>query len=238
MQVTPVLLSTLLFSGFAGFSLSHAGSTPENRVTVRGTGEIRVAPDMAVLTVEASYTRNTPKEAGAETARAMREILTAARKMVRDTADLRTARLQLNPEYDWNSSRGERKLRGYAASQTLEVTLRDLSRLEDLLDALFQAPLTGLGGPDFRHSRADSLTRAAHALAMKDAAVNARVLCEAAERRCDRLIAARMSGGNGDPVHPMPEARMMMADSKAGMPVQPGLLTFSGSVTAEYRLEE
>ncbi len=229
----PLALTFLAFAGAPGIHAS--GSAPEPRVSVHGTGEIRVAPDMAVLTVEATYSHKTPSEASAEVGKAMAEILRAARKTVRDTADLRTARIQLNPEYDWVD--GKRRFRGYSASQTLEVTVRELARLEGLLEDLFKTPLTGLNGPDFRHSKADSLTRAAHALAVRDAALNAKTLCEAAERTCDQLVSLRMSGGGGGPVYPMAESRMMMADAKAGMPVQPGLLTFTATVTAEYRLE-
>ncbi len=206
------------------------------RLSVSGTGEIRVAPDMAVITVEATFTRGTPREAAAEVRKAMDAALVHIRKAVKDSADLRTARISLNPQYDWND--GKRVFRGYAASQTLEVTVRDLGKIEALLGDLFKTPVTGLNGPEFRHSKADSLQREAGALAVRDAAANAAVLCAAAGKTCDDLVSLR-AGGAGDPQFPVAEfkAVRMSADAAGSMPVQPGTLTFTASVQADYRMK-
>src|SRR5690606_6722746 len=127
--------------------------------------------------------RATPREAAAEVRKAMDAALGHVRKAVKDSSDLRTARISLNPQYDWND--GQRVFRGYAASQTLEVTVRDLAKVETLLGDLFKTSITGLNGPDFRHSKADSLRREAGALAVRDAAEYAAVLCAAAGKTCD-----------------------------------------------------
>src|SRR5690606_15207140 len=61
--------------------------TPPARLSVTGTGEIRAVPDMAVITVEATFTRSTPREAGAEVRKAMDAALVHVRKVVKDSAD-------------------------------------------------------------------------------------------------------------------------------------------------------
>ena len=232
---------TMLFAAFALCASFASAQPPAHmagpRVTVSGEGMVRVAPDMAVITVESNVTRNTPREAAQEARKGIDAALAAARKAVRDTADLRTARVSLTPEYDWRD--GKRVFRGYAAGQTLEITVRDLSKLESLLDELYKSPVTGLQGPEFRHSKADSLRRAASALAVRDARENARVLCEAAGKGCDELAALRMAGAGHAP-QPLPKfeaMRAMAADAGGVMPVQPGVLTFSASVEAEYRMK-
>src|SRR5690606_22287637 len=153
----------LLAGGLVPVSAQPGPSFPPPRVTVTGTGEIRVAPDMAVITVEATFTRPTPREAAAEARKALESALEVARKAVREPSDLRTARVSLNAEYDWTD--GRRVFRGYAASQTLEITVRDLAKLEGLLGDLYATKITGLSGPEFRHANADSLRREAAALA-------------------------------------------------------------------------
>ena len=130
-------LATMAVAG--GFAPAAAQSAaPEARVTVVGTGEVRAVPDMAVLTVESNITRNTPREAAQEARKGIEAALAAARKVVRDTADLRTARVSLTPEYDWRD--GKRVFRGYSAGQTLEITVRDLSKLEGLLTNFTSLP--------------------------------------------------------------------------------------------------
>lgn len=243
-----LLATTVLFGGLtlvaaqpeptAASRRGGAGGsfTPPARLSVTGTGEIRAVPDMAVITVEASFTRATPRDAGAEVRKAMEAALVPVRKAVKDTADVRTARISLHPQYDWVD--GKRVFRGYAASQTLEVTVRDLGKVEALLGELFKTSITGLNGPDFRHSQADSLQREAGARAVRDAAANAAVLCAAAGKTCEDLVSLR-AGGTGGPHVPVAEfkAVRMSADAAGSMPVQPGVLAFTASVEAVYRMK-
>lgn len=207
---------------------------PENRITVTGMGEIRVAPDRAVLIVEASNNDNSPLDAAEDTQKDMGIILVAARQVVQKAGDLRTTRLSINPEYEWVE--GKRKFRGYNATQSLEITLQDPSKIESLLEGMLKAPISTLGNLEFRHSQADSLNREATVLAMRDAGVNARTLCEAVKRSCEELLAARMTGFGGTGPRPMMEYKAMRADA-GGANVQPGVLSFTASVEADYRLK-
>jgi uncharacterized protein YggE len=205
-------------------------------VTVTGTGEVQVAPDIVSVVVEATNNDDSPVDASADTRKAMNAILAAARKSVPNAADLRTTRISINPEYEWVE--GKRKFRGYVASQSLEITLRDVSKIDSLLEHLNKAPLTTLGNLDFRHSKADSLQRAARVLAIRNAAENAKSLCAAAGRSCDVLTGVRMGGADGPVPFPMEfKAMRMAADAGTAMPVQPGTLTFSAMVEADYRLK-
>ena len=207
----------------------------DNRVTATGTGEIRVTPDMALLTAEATFTRKTVKEAADETRKAINAILKAANKSVNGPEDLRTLRLNVNPEYDWVE--GARKFRGYTASQSIEITVRDLSKVEGLTESLFATGMTGLGGLELRHSKADSLRREALTLATRDARENAAKICAAVGRSCGDLLSARMGGSSG-PMLPMvmEQRAAFKSDAGNGVPLQAGVLTFSALVDADFRL--
>jgi uncharacterized protein len=231
MLLTRLFLSAMLLAGIA----SAVAQPPraDNRITVTGSGEIAVEPDMAVITVEAVNRAGSPRGALAGTRKDMNNILAAARKSVRDSVrDLRTTNVAVNPEYEW--AEGKRRFRGYSASQALEVTIRDLALLEAVLEDLARAPVTTMGNLEFRHSKADSLRRAAEILALREAAVAARNLCGAVGRVCEDLLAARVGGAGPAP---MPEMRMMRMAADAGATVQPGVLTFAAAVEADYRIE-
>jgi uncharacterized protein YggE len=235
------VLATLL-AGSAVLAQTDAPPPPAHggmggKVTVSGRGDVQAAPDMLTLVVEAANNDDSPADASADTRKAMNGILAAARKSVANPNDLRTTRISINPEYEWVE--GKRKFRGYVASQSLEITLRDLSRLDSLLEHVNKTSFTSMGNLEFRHSKADSLQREARSLAIRDAAVNASSLCAAAGRSCDELLGARagFSGGQGPVPMEFKAARMMSADAGTGMPVQPGQLTFSAEVEADYRLK-
>jgi uncharacterized protein YggE len=240
MRKVPVVYALPFLAAFLSASPAAAQAlsppVPEPRVTVVGAGEVKAAPDMAVITAEASFMRKTVKEAADEARRSMDAILKAARKAARSDDDLRTGRLSVNPEYDWTD--GKRVFRGYTAAQSLEITIRDLSKVASLTEDLFAAPVTSLGGLQLLHSKADSLRREALTLAMRDARDNAATICAAAGRTCGDVVAIRMQGAGGAPA-PMPvfaEARAFKADG-GGAQVEAGLLTFSAAVEADYRLK-
>jgi len=244
------LLSAFVLSlGLAGVSTAlaqtadappppAAGPSAGGRVTVAGFGEIQAAPDVVSIVVEVVKNDGSPVDASADARKAMNTVLAAARRVVPAAADLKTTRISINPEYEWTD--GKRNLRGYVASQSLEITLRELPRLDSLLEYLNKSSFTTLGNLNFSHSKSDSLTREARALAIRNAAENAKSLCAAAGRTCDELTGVRAGGVGGPGPFPMPEfkgARMMAADAGTGMPVQPGQLSFGASVEADYRLK-
>jgi uncharacterized protein YggE len=212
-------------SGFSG-----------GRVTVMGVGEIQAAPDMVSIVVEVVKNDGSPVDASADARKAMNTVLAAARRVVPLANDLKTTRISINPEYEWTD--GKRKFRGYVASQSLEITLRELPRLDSLLEYLNKSQFTSLGNLDFRHSKSDSLQREARVLALRNAADNAKSLCAAAGRSCDELTGVRAGGAMGPGPMPMMEFKAMRADaSGSAMPVQPGSMSFSASVEADYRLK-
>jgi uncharacterized protein YggE len=235
--LSATLLTLTLGAALAAAQTGTAASPLDNRVTASGTGEIRVTPDMALLTAEATFTRKTVKEAADEVRKAMDAILKAARPAVRGAEDLRTTRLTVNPDYEWLST--GRRFKGYTASQSIEITVRDLARVEKLTEALFATPMTGLGGLEMRHSQADSLRREALTLATRDARDNAAKICASVGRSCGDLLSARMAGTSGPVPPPMyaMEARLQKSDAGNGVPLQAGVLTFSAAVEADFRLK-
>ncbi len=225
--------ATVAFSALFAFSLATAQPpAPERRVTAVGVGEIQVSPDMAKVTVEAFRNDGSPIDAAMDTRRDMATIVAAARRLVRDPADLKTTRLAVNPEYEWVE--GKRKFRGYNASQTLEITVRDLSKIDSLLGDLLRSKLSTLGNLEFSHSKAESLRREALLFATRNARDNAAKICEAIGLVCDELLAARMQGAGGQEGAPM---FRMAKDISGGMPVQAGMLTYSATVEADFKVK-
>ena len=209
---------------------------PERHVTAQGVGEITVSPDLAKVSVEVVNNDDSPTDAAVDTRKDMANVVAATRRFVRTPADLKTTRLAINPEYEWVE--GKRKFRGYNATQTLEITVRDLSKIDSLLGDLSRSELTTLGNLEFLHSKADSLRREALTGATLNARSNAAKICEALGVVCDELLAARMSGGGQGPMpfEGAPVFRMAKSDA-SGIPVQAGMLTFSAGVEADFKIK-
>jgi uncharacterized protein YggE len=232
----PMKLSLFVLPALLLVSLAVAQPpAPEPRVTAQGTGDILVAPDMAKFSVESVNNDDSPIDAAKDTRKDMAAILAAARRLVRNPADLRTTRVSINPEYEWVE--GKRKFRGYAASQTLEITVRDLSKLDSLMEDLTRAKITTLGSLEFQHSKADSLRREALAYATQNARLNAAKICEPLGVACNEILGIRMAGTAGPGPMPMFAERMIKSDAASNAPLQAGVLTFSASVEADFKLK-
>ena len=226
--------ATLALSALFLVSLATAQPpAPEKRVTAQGTGEINVAPDMATFSVEVVNNDDSPTDAAIDTRKDMATVLAATRRFVRNPADLKTTRLAINPVYEWVE--GKRKFRGYDASQTVEITVRDLSKIDSLLGDVSRSELSTLGNLEFHHSKADTLTREALLFATRNARDNATRICESVGLVCDEILSVRMQGTGGSEGAPM--MFRMAKDAGNGIPVQPGMLTFRATVEADFKIK-
>ena len=110
--------------------------TPAKVVRVVGTADVKVVPDRAVI--ELGVEKQDPSASVAKQAEdaVARRILAALRSNGVDEKDVQTTYLSLQPQSSY--SKGVRHS-WFVASQTLTVTVRDLKKLDLLLEALIKA---------------------------------------------------------------------------------------------------
>jgi uncharacterized protein YggE len=144
--------AALLVSGCSPSTVaSPSATTPAPRlVSVTSTGTADVVPDAAKasITIETNDPASA-KAAQAAAATAATSVLAALKKAGVDDKDIATQGITVGPVYNYTSDGGQ-TLIGYRATQTLTVTLRDLTSAGATLDAVVAA-----GG---NAARIDSLT--------------------------------------------------------------------------------
>lgn len=207
-----------------------------HEVTTYGYGTLRVVPDVAEWTIDVEFTKPDMAAAMSETQKVMSAVLAACTKAIPDSNDIKTARIYTHKEMAWENNANVFK--GYTASQTVEIKLRDFSKTESLSDELIKAGITSMNGPVFSHSKSDSLRSEANALAMADAKKNAEKMCRAVTLNCEDLISAKTIPSS-EPGTPVPfqgfaKAEAVRMDASADVIVRPGMLTFTSSVEATY----
>ncbi len=92
---------------------------------VSGNAEVKVKPDIAVLTVQASATEKTTSEALDKVNKQINAVLQIIKSSQIREGDYSTSSFNISPDYDY--SNGESILVGQKASQTLTVKIRDLT---------------------------------------------------------------------------------------------------------------
>ena len=107
----------------------------QNLLTVLGKGEISVKPDIVYLSIGAESYAETAKSAQKSNAQKMDKITKLLKETWKiDDKDIKTEQFYVQPNYTYSDDNG-RKVKNYSAYHSLEVTLRDLNKVGDLLDA-------------------------------------------------------------------------------------------------------
>jgi uncharacterized protein YggE len=130
-----LLKIVLMLCVLAGLAMAE-DRLPSKVVRVVGTSEVKVVPDRAVI--EVGVEKQDPSASAAKHAEdaASRRILTTLRGNGIDEKDIQTTFLSLQPQ---SYTRKGVKVSYFVAAQTLTITVRDLPRLDTLLEALIKA---------------------------------------------------------------------------------------------------
>jgi uncharacterized protein YggE len=109
---------------------------PPKVVRVVGTAEVKVVPDRAVI--EIGVEKQDPNASVAKHAEdaAARRILSALRGNGIDDKDIQTTFLSLQPQ---SYTRKGVRISYFVAAQTMTITVRDLAKLDTLLESLIKA---------------------------------------------------------------------------------------------------
>ena len=187
-------------------------------VIAAGEGVIKRAPDQAFVTVAAEARSRQPREAQAQNAKvatAIRDRL-AAFNLPPDA--IRTLSLDMQPQFDWAD--GKQTLRGYLASNVIEVRLDDVARVGDVVDAVIAAGAARVTGVRFTLRDLAGAEQEALKLASAAALARARAMAEGVGRAVDRVVRLDETGSDVMPP-PRPVAMMRMSAEAADAPATP-----------------
>jgi uncharacterized protein len=229
----PLLASTLLLVGLPG--IGHAQDDMRSTIGVVGEGRVLVQPDVAHVSLGVESTALTLSEAQADAATRMQAVVDAllAQGVARD--DIRTSRLGVNPVYD---NRDASQLRGYRATNSAQVTVRDLGRVGTIVDAVTTAGANRVDGISFAVDNPEPPKDQARALALANARAKAEQLASLAGVR----IVGLKSIVEADPaVRPVATTREAAAPAALASalppPVEPGTQEVRTQVSVVYLVE-
>ena len=203
------------------------------RIVVGGTGRVSVEPDVADLRLGVAVARPTVDTARAIAAETMAAILAAVADAGVHRRDVRTTLLSVHPRYDYRENQPP-VLTGYELAKVVEVTVRDLARLGDVVDGTLHAGATSMDGLSFRMADPAPAEREARLRAMAAARARADVLAEAAGLEITG-VSDIVEGGLPSPPEPRYKAARMMIAEEASTPLEAGSMEIAVSVTVTYR---
>ena len=155
--------------------------TSERFVVVGGEGSVAATPDFARVTLGVTTAGKEAGEAMAANARSVSAVLAAIKAEGVAAADLQTTGLSVSPIYA-NPAPGQQgapSITGYNVSNTVAVTIRDMSRLGPLLDKAIEAGANTMYGVAFGQNNLSALLDKARPLAVADARRKAEIFAKA-----------------------------------------------------------
>ncbi|HEY2915602.1 MAG TPA: SIMPL domain-containing protein [Candidatus Limnocylindrales bacterium] len=157
-----------------------APTADEHTISVTGTGKVTLSPDTADLRLGVLVTAASVKDARNQAADAMSRVIAALKGLGISDADIKTSWVSLQPTYDYQSGANPPHITGYQFSNSVAVTLHDLAKVGDAIDAALAAGATSLDGVSFRVADEAGAEAQAREAAMTEARAKAQTLASAA----------------------------------------------------------
>ena len=170
-----LLVAALVF--LLGGPYEAASTTEEVTVTVQGRGSLRVTPDLALLYMGVEVTAPTAQEAAQENARIMQAVLEKLSSYNIPKDQIKTTWFSLWRVTEYQA--GEQKFKGFRVSHTLEVPVRDIPKMGEILDAAVGAGVNVVNNVTFSVQDPKKTYQRALLQAVKDAHSKAEALAQA-----------------------------------------------------------
>ncbi len=212
-----------------------------NTITVTGKGEVMAKPDIATISFGVIEEGMDVAKAQEASAIKMNKIIDTIKSSGVEDKDIKTTNYSIYPRYDYlrvnYTYGGKQVLAGYDVSQTVQVKIRDLTKIGEILSAVGDS-VTNVSGPNFSIDEEDTIKAQAKEEAIKNAREEAKKLAKSLGVRLVRITS--FSEGGVYPVYYGMEKSMTAgiggADAIAPeIPVGENTITSNVTITYEIR---
>lgn len=202
-------------------------ASAQSLITASGSGQVQVAPDIAVINLGVSAMGEDVSETMDQVNVRLNNVRGALKDDGVQPEDIAVSDLYMYPQYDYNSI--QETIRGYTVSHQVSVTVRDVEKLGELIDVAIAAGANELNGVSFESSKADEAYEQALAQAVGNARRHAQIMAQAEGLTLGELMELNEGGNTG-------HTAKALADSAgaASTQVDIGWMTVAAVVTAVF----
>jgi uncharacterized protein YggE len=208
--------------------------TMERTITVSATGAATAVPDAARIQTGVVFEAATAREALSGNNAAMAKLIAGLKDNGIEAKDIQTSSFNLNPRYTNPRDGQPAVIDGYQASNQVEVHVRDLDKLGEVLDRIVTLGANQMNGIVFEVSAAETLRDAARKDAIANARRRAELFAAAAGAKVGRVVQIA-EGAGGEPRPYFRAGRV--ASAMEAVPVERGTQSLEANVTVTWELE-
>lgn len=225
-QILVILLTTTMMT-----TAQTNKAEPQPLISVTGEGIVTVTPDEVSINVRVENTGKDATLIKQENDRTVSKVLAFIKKMGIKDKDVKTQYIRLNKNYDYNS-----KTYNYSANQSISITLKDLSKYEDLMNGLLQSGINRVDGVSFSASNEDKLKSEARKKAVENAKTKAEEYAGVLNQSVGKAFSISEFEQTNYP-QPIMYKSAMESDASGGQqPIAPGEIQIKATVNISFVL--
>ncbi len=155
----------------------------KNTISVSETGEVYAKPDLALVELSVITEKASVSEAMSENTELMNNVIDVVKEEGVEEKDLKTVSFNLYPRYDYLDSyiyppSGKRVLTSYEIRQTLEVKIRDLNKIGQIIQSATETGANQVGHLQLTIDNEEELKSKARENAIEKAKAKAEKMAE------------------------------------------------------------
>ena len=233
MKFKVIALAALM--GISGMA-AQANELPDGpHIVTSGTASVDAVPDIATLAIEVNVAAKDAATAKKQADERVAQYISFLELNQIAKKDISSANLRTQPDYDYQDCKSI--LKGYRAVRTVEVTLRQLDKLNSLLDGALKAGLNEIRSVSLGVAQPDAYKDKARKAAIDNAIHQAQELANGFNRKLGPVYSVRYHVSN---YQPSPMVRMMKADAapvSAQETYEQAAIQFDDQVDVIFQLE-
>jgi uncharacterized protein YggE len=202
-------------------------------LSVSGQAKVSASPDIAYINLGVISEDKDAKVAQRANAAAMEKVVASIKANGIKVEDIKTVNYSINPKYNYNQKDGTSTIIGYSVNNSVSVTVRDLSKTGNIIDAASDSGVNLSSSISFGLSNYEKFYNDALKNAVLAAKKKAGTMAEALGVTLKGPLSVS-EGGGYSPLQNYVSYDMKAESAGAVTPVQSGSLEITANVNAVY----
>lgn len=169
-----LVLCLFTLTGVPSLHAEDRTTQPPRLITVTGDAEVKIAPDEVILILGVETWNQDIQVAKSQNDERIKKVVALTREYGIEPKHVQTDQINVEPRYRDGYTKAD--FIGYFVRNTIVITLKDITRFEDLYTAALGAGITHVQGIQFRTTALRQYRDQARALAIKAAQEKASAL--------------------------------------------------------------
>lgn len=200
-------------------------------INIQGTGSVAGTPDLATVNTGVVTQAETADVALSDNNKQFENVLSVLKEKGIEQNDIQTTSFNINPRFERQPNATQGKIIGYEVTNRVQVKVRKIDDLGEILDALVTAGSNRISGISFSIADPTALRDDARKAAVEDAKRKAELYAVAAGVKVGKVLT--ISENNITQPSPNFRAASLKADS---VPIAAGELSISASVFVLFEI--